>query len=498
MKKIFILILIFVSAYKVQSQVHVNFCVVADADDWQLFMSKKILFQLEQTCSPTCDDGEKVVFITLTAGDEGYGTGSFGGGAIAYYLAKERGAVSSSKFASDISNSPIYPLTYAIPTAQTVALNGKTLTKYVYGNANGHGRVVNYFLRLPDGGAAGAGFAGTGLKSLMKLKLGTIPNITSVDGVNTYTWTELLNTIRHIIFAEKGTDLQVWLNTADLSALTNPGDHSDHFYSATAAQEAVPLPSYNWVGINEFVMDHSSNLAENLVEQEISLETGAFSLYNWSLMKNRYPSKLTAATRLWLSREYFTQKRLPTGSAGVLPVTLLSFSGALKGKNVLLEWSTTSELNSKEFEIEKSNDGITYRKLGTVAAAGFSSSLKKYGYLDIEATDINYYRLKMVDLDGYNKQSDIVIIKNKLSQSVSVVNNPFKDYINVRFAQIPKGGITLRLIDLSGKVIQVSESYQPSLSSIIRFDLNSAISEGIYILQVENEGKQYSIKVIKQ
>ena len=160
MKRIFLLLLIFVFALKAQAQVQVSYYVVADADDWQLFMGAKLISDL--------DAGGKAVLITLTAGDEGNGNTAFNGSSIAYYLAKERGGVFSSKFVADYMNTP-YPETYLVPTAQTVVISGKTLTKYVYGNANGVGSVVNYFLRLPDGGPTGAGFSGTAFKSLKKL-----------------------------------------------------------------------------------------------------------------------------------------------------------------------------------------------------------------------------------------------------------------------------------------------------------------------------------------
>jgi len=488
MKKIFLLIIVLALINKVQAQTQVSFSVVGDADDWQLFMSKKIITDLE------AGSGGKAVFITLTAGDEGSGSG--GSGAVAYYLAKEKGAIYSSKFASDITNFPIYPLTYPVPTVQTVVLNGKSLKKYVYGNSNGHGMVVNYFLRLPDGGSNGAGFSGTGFKSLMRLKQGAIPNITSVDGTTTYTWTELVNILKYIIFAEKGSDPQVWLNTSSLDALVNPNDHSDHIFSSTAAQEAVA--SFPWVGINEFVMDNSSTLGANLNNEQFEHASALFGVYNWNLIKTRYPNQLNSTTRAWLSKESSIVIRSPSGTAPVLPIILLSFTGTLKGNNVLLEWTTSSELNSKEFQVEKSNDGITYRKLSSIPAAGSSSTLKKYSYLDTEATEINYYRLKMVDIDGSNKQSAVVIVKNSnLSQGISAVNNPFKDYINIRFAKIPKGMLTLKLVDLSGRLISASQIYNP-LSSIIRFDYNKALSKGIYILHAESEGEKYSIKLMKE
>ncbi len=491
MKRIFLLAIICGFVYKAQAQSQVTFFLGSDPDDWQLFMSKKMLDDLD-------NGNSKVVFICVTAGDEGFGNTIFNGSSIAYYLAKERGAVYSGKFASDITNPISFPtISYDLPAAQTVTVNSKSVTKYVYGNANGVGNVVSYFLRLADGGPAGAGYAGTGNKSLQKLKLGQIANMTSLDGVTTYTWGELLLAIKGIIYAEKGVDQQIYLNTPSLSAVNNPGDNSDHYYASTAAQEILmPL---TWVGINEFVMDYSSSLGvgANLNSSDYEDASAVFNVYNWSLVKDKYPSKLNATTRGWLPKESFSVTRVPTGN-GALPVVLVNFSGTLKGNNVLLDWSTSAEYSSKEFQLERSNDGITYRKLATVAAAGFSTTAKKYTYLDVEATEVNYYRLKMVDIDGSNKQSDVVIVKNSaLLQSAAVVNNPFSNHIDVRFARLPKGGVTLRLIDLSGKLIAVKQNYQPSLSSIIRFDIDRPLSRGIYILQVENDGKQYSIKVLK-
>ena len=133
----------------------------------------------------------------------------------------------------------------------------------------------------------------------------------------------------------------------------------------------------------------------------------------------------------------------------------------------------------------------------SMPAAGNSSITKKYSYLDIEATELNYYRLKMVDIDAATKLSDVVVVKNNgLSQVMYALNNPFTDHIDIRFARVPKGEIRLRLLDLSGKLISSSKVYNP-LSSVIRFDCDKVLSKGIYILQAENQGIQYSIKLVK-
>lgn len=494
MKRVILLILFFTYGYTIRAQ-QATYYVVADQDDWQLFMSNNLIADI------SAGPQGKVIIITLTAGDEGLGNGSLNGSPIPFYAAKERGAIYSSKFVRDFSNTSIPPFnnTYPLPTVQTVSFNGKSLTKYFYGDPGGYGTVVNYFFRLPDGGQNGDGFPGTGNQSLKRLKNGIIPTIASVDGVTTYTWAELVNTIYSIIFAEKGLDLQIWVNKSSLNTTTNPNDHSDHFFSSTAAQEAIV--SRLWIGINEFVMDFSSNLTTPpsifLTDEEYEQAAALFGMYNWGLISNRYPSKLNSTIRAWLPMESFSVIRTPIGN-GPLPITLLDFTGSFKGNNVLLKWSTSAEINSKEFEIEKSSDGITYRKLHNIPAAGFSSSIKNYSYLDIEATELNYYRLKMIDLDGFNKLSDVVIIKNKdFADAIISVTNPFKDHINIRFAKTPKGEITLKLVDVTGKLIGTNKIFNP-LSSIIRFDNSKALSTGIYILQIENQGKIFSIKIMKE
>lgn len=487
MKKIFLLILIFASVLKVQAQLPVTFYVQGDADDWQLFMSEKLILDL--------DMGGKVVIITLTAGDEGYSNTAFNGSPMAYYLAKERGGVYASKFVADYMNTP-YPNTYTIPTAQTAVITGKSLVKYVYGNPNGIGSVVNYFLRLPDGNHSGAGFPGNANKSLKKLKENTISDITSVDGANTYTWAQLVNTILGIINAERGTDPQLWMNSANLNTAVNPNDHSDHIFSATAAQEAVaPLL---WIGINEFIMDHSANLAENTNNEPYEDAAGAFNMYNWSLIKEKYPSQFTTTIRAWLKKEYISINRNPSGN-GPLPISLLNFSGKLKGNNVLLDWTTSSEINSKEFQIERSDDGSNYRRLNSIPAAGNSSTTKTYSYLDVEATALNYYRLKMTDLDGSFKMSNVVIIKNTgATQDILYVTNPFADQINIRFKNVPKEKISVRLMDMAGKIMGTGVINSPLSSVIVFNDYSKSLSTGLYILQVSYEGKMYSYKLLKQ
>jgi hypothetical protein len=90
--------------------------------------------------------------------------------------------------------------------------------------------------------------------------------------------------------------------------------------------------------------------------------------------------------------------------AAPLPVELAQFTATTSGlAAVRLTWATASEKNSAVFEVERSADGRTFARIGTVAAAGSNSSARSYALLDTKlptGAATLYYRLKQVDADG--------------------------------------------------------------------------------------------------
>jgi hypothetical protein len=179
-----------------------------------------------------------------------------------------------------------------------------------------------------------------------------------------------------------------------------------------------------------------------------------------------------------------------------LPVTLLDFTGRLENNVASLNWSTSSEQNSKNFEVEKSTDGVNYYRIGSVNAAGSSYTKKEYSLRDDKLSPSNYYRLRMNDLDGHNKLSAIVLVKYDVkSQNVWVINNPFKDYIDVRFAK-DAAQARLQLISANGAV--VAEKMIANPSGLIHWQLTTNVSAGSYILRTVVDGNIFTSKLIKQ
>ncbi len=149
------------------------------------------------------------------------------------------------------------------------------------------------------------------------------------------------------------------------------------------------------------------------------------------------------------------------GLSGVpLPVQLTTFIGHKDGRVNKLNWKTSSELNTLEFDVERSTDGVTFKSIGTVAAAVFSTTPLNYSYTDYTpANTINYYRLKMVDVDYSYEYSNIIAINNvdhTTSTMVVLYPNPTVGNVFADITSSQKQDITYTVFDLSGRILMLN------------------------------------------
>jgi hypothetical protein len=187
------------------------------------------------------------------------------------------------------------------------------------------------------------------------------------------------------------------------------------------------------------------------------------------------------------------------GALGTLPIKLLSFTGKLQNENVKLNWYTSFEQNSKGFEIEKSLDGINFRKIGFVAGAGNSNSTRTYSFTDPQrAVEFNYYRLKLVDIDNTFDNSDVVLVKNAFGkQDVYLAGNPITNSINIQFAKTPNGKVAVSIYDLKGSKIYDATYNNYTQTSLQINTANKLLAHGVYSVKVETGGNIYNLKAIK-
>lgn len=165
-----------------------------------------------------------------------------------------------------------------------------------------------------------------------------------------------------------------------------------------------------------------------------------------------------------------------------LPVKLIYFDATdTKNGSVLLKWATESEIDNDYFEIETSEDGITFRAIATIDGMGESNELVTYSYQDDNPFfGHNYYRLKQMDFNGDFEYSDIAAVRVTEGFDVfSVYPNPAGKNINVKINTPHEEGNGF--IEITNMYGQIVKSAQPTGSSISTLDL-SDLAQGTYLI----------------
>lgn len=186
-----------------------------------------------------------------------------------------------------------------------------------------------------------------------------------------------------------------------------------------------------------------------------------------------------------------------------LPVTLVSFNVMQQGKDALLLWRTSSELNSDHFDVESSINGSDFAKIGEVKAAGNSNAPIDYNSLDVNIVKYNsdriYYRLKQVDIDGKFSYSDIKMLKlGARSQFVKVYPVPFRDKLIIDLPEGWNGQTAISLFDMSGRLMyRGNQTISSSQSNIVISNL-PLLAGGSYVLILKNGENEAIQKVVKE
>lgn len=178
--------------------------------------------------------------------------------------------------------------------------------------------------------------------------------------------------------------------------------------------------------------------------------------------------------------------------------TILTLTGRLDGNRIVLDWTTSAEMASTVFEVEKSYDGVNFRRLGTVNAAGTKFSPSSYTFNDPEVVQMNYYRIRMLHSDGYLLVSDMILVRNdNIQQQLYVLTNPFGGDIRVRFSRVPTGPVTFSLYDAAGKLIKRT-SAAGGTTVLYALSGQNALAKGIYMLDAYVDGKHYPVRLMKR
>jgi hypothetical protein len=180
-----------------------------------------------------------------------------------------------------------------------------------------------------------------------------------------------------------------------------------------------------------------------------------------------------------------------------LPIELIKFQAQAVTEGNLLTWESATEINTSHFDIERSNDGKLFEKIGTTEAQGKAAN---YNFLDkapLWGIGGLYYRLKINDLDGKTDYSKIVTLSQKAKGlTAKAYPNPAHDILTVDIGVEKKSDVTIELKDILGRTIWQSKAENTEGSLSLPIPL-ADVANGSYLLKVSNGQTTVQQKVVK-
>lgn len=190
-----------------------------------------------------------------------------------------------------------------------------------------------------------------------------------------------------------------------------------------------------------------------------------------------------------LADTYFTIASV-TGS--LLPVDLISFTGKNEKGEVILNWVTASELNNDRFEVEHSQDGKEFLRIGELSGKGTTNNKNKYQFVHSNPSSAsNYYRLKQIDYDGKYEYSQVISVNSIYTDNqIQILGNPVVDQV-LRFRYSGQLSTNIQLSKMSGQQFLSKEI--STTSGVFELGVDE-LPAGMYLLKVNGFVRRFIIQ----
>jgi len=163
-----------------------------------------------------------------------------------------------------------------------------------------------------------------------------------------------------------------------------------------------------------------------------------------------------------------------------LPLTLVNFTGNASGSQVDLNWKTANEQSTASFEVERSNDGTRFTSIGSLRAIGDGNNF----YTKVDENPLNgnnYYRLKMIDIDGKFTYSNTVLVKFAGGKGLKLSPVPATNKLTITLTDLTFTGQRARIYNAAGAFVSEIILYPTTPLDI------STWARGVYNIKTEKE-----------
>ncbi len=184
-----------------------------------------------------------------------------------------------------------------------------------------------------------------------------------------------------------------------------------------------------------------------------------------------------------------------TGCIIILAIKLLSFYGVKEPLRNILHWKAEEGFKVKDFEVEKSVNGLSFTKIGTVAG----SINNNFSYLFIDTKPFPgmiFYRLRIIERDGEVSYSKIIVLKTASQSAVTIYPNPGKGLATLYYYSPQPLNTQLLIYQADGRHVLSTPLKIAAGANYLPLDMRH-LANGIYIIKTGEGGSTIKILIQK-
>jgi hypothetical protein len=180
-------------------------------------------------------------------------------------------------------------------------------------------------------------------------------------------------------------------------------------------------------------------------------------------------------------------------------VTGFSINGDIRS-GYRLNWAIANNEVINKFELEKSINGRDYTTIAVLFASE-KRGTEHYVYSEtITNTDKVMYRLRMLSKGQETYYSNIILFRGKQASDdqIKLIGNPVNNNLSLRFPENFKEPVDVKVYNLSGILVLNLKISDIDRNNTVIIPLNSTLSPGMYVAQVNNGINSQTLRFVKQ
>lgn len=184
----------------------------------------------------------------------------------------------------------------------------------------------------------------------------------------------------------------------------------------------------------------------------------------------------------------------------VLGIRFLSVSGEYRPEQSLIRWVTSRENESVVYEVERSDDGIHFSPVATVAGQGSGAEQNTYSWPDPRPiSGTAWYRIALRTPGAPLRYSSIIQLQATRIQEFrfGLVPNPVAGEFSLEVLSATAGMARAELMDLNGRVLHRQSVWLNSGTNMIYPGSLAHRPAGIYMVRLVKGNSQIVTKVLK-